>query len=145
MALSSERRRRLRFTLDRAITTGLVTHQTITPDDVTAWIEAACADAGAATTVTWQEVQEIIYELAQDHARRRHVLIVLAAALRREACVSLDDLADALGVAPGAPLLAALGLTGDLPTMWTDLEATMGRIRAWTGEGGAHRRAGPVP
>ena len=144
-ALSSERRRRLRFALDRAITAGLATHRTIAPDDVAAWIEAACADAGAPTTVTRQEVEELIYELAHDHARRRRVLTVLVAALGREAYVSLDDLADALGTAPGVPLLAALGLTGNLPAMWTDLEATMGKIRAWTDEGGPHRRAGPAP
>ncbi len=145
MALSSERRRRLRFALDRAITAGLATHRVITPDDVAAWIAAACADAGAPTTITRQEVEAIIYELAHDHARRQRVLAVLVAALGREAWVSLDDLADALGTVPGAPLLAALGLTGDLPTMWTDLEATMGKIRAWTGEEGPHRPAGPDP
>ncbi len=108
--------------------------QPISPDDVAAWIEAACADAGAPTTVTRQDVEEIIAELAQDHARRQHVLTVLVAATGREASLSLDDLAEALGTIPGAPLLAALGLTGDLPTMWTDLEATRGKIRAWLGE-----------
>ena len=145
MALSSERRRRLRSALDRAIAAGLAARRAISPDDVAAGIEAACADAGAPTTVTRHEVAEIIYELAHDHARRRRVLTVLVAATGREACVSLEDLADALGAAPGAPLLAALGLTDDPPAMWPELEATRGKLRAWTGDGDPHRRAGPDP
>ncbi len=135
MALSSERRQRLRFALDRAITAGLPTRQPIAPDDVAAWIEAACVDAGAPTTVTRQEVEAIISDLAREQARRERVLTVLVAALGREACLSLDDLAEALDTIPGAALLAALGLTSDLPPMWTDLEATMGKIRAWMREG----------
>ncbi len=61
MVLSTEGRRRLRFALDRAITARLATHQTITPGDLAAWIEAACADAGA-TAVTTRDIEEIIYE-----------------------------------------------------------------------------------
>ncbi len=60
MVLSTEGRR-LRFALDRAITARLATHQTITPGDLAAWIEAACADAGA-TAVTTRDIEEIIYE-----------------------------------------------------------------------------------
>ena len=145
MALSSERRRQLRFALDRASAAGLVAQRTISPDDVAAWIEAACAGAGTPTTVTRQEVAEIIYELAHDHERRRRVLTIRVAALGREGGVSLEELADALDAVPGAPLLAALGLTGDLPTMWTDLEATRGKLRAWTGDGEPLRPPGPDP